>query len=169
MEVDPIEVGMRIRQIRKNILGVSMAEFGSRIDDKAKSGTVSNWETGKNLPNNERLKRIAELGNMSVDELLYGESIWKKFDEELGEEGLEQLRNEVKKIENDKEKKLNQDKLFENFFNRDIGEALEFMIEQLDNENENLRFEDEEMDEDAKQILRDALKSNLDIARRLNK
>lgn len=68
---NPKEVGNRIKNIRKN-LGLSMDEFASKIDDKAKSGTVSNWETGKNLPNNERLKRIAELGNISVETLLFG-------------------------------------------------------------------------------------------------
>lgn len=64
-------VAGRIRDIRKR-LGFSMEEFASRIDDRAKSGTVSNWETGKNLPNNKRLTKIAELGNLTVDELLYG-------------------------------------------------------------------------------------------------
>lgn len=68
---NPVSVGNRIREIRNN-KGLSMSEFASRIDEKAKSGTISNWETGKNLPNNERLKRIAEIGNLSVDELLYG-------------------------------------------------------------------------------------------------
>lgn len=75
-EIDPKVVGLRIREIRKR-LGLSMAAFAERIDQietekKAKSGTVSNWETGKNLPNNKRLKKIAELGGVSVSELLYG-------------------------------------------------------------------------------------------------
>lgn len=68
---DPKRVGYRIREIRKQ-LGLSMTAFANKIDDKSKSGTVSNWETGKNLPNNERLKRIAELGGISIDELLLG-------------------------------------------------------------------------------------------------
>lgn len=77
METNPIEVGRRIRRIRKNQLGLSMANFGKKIGDiegtsKIQSGTVSNWETGKNLPNNERLKIIADIGNISVDELLHG-------------------------------------------------------------------------------------------------
>lgn len=62
-------VGERIKRIREEELGVSMREFASMIDDKAKSGTVANWETGKNLPNLKRLKLIAELGGMSVEEL----------------------------------------------------------------------------------------------------
>ena len=63
-------VGNRIRNIRTNILGLSMSDFGKKIDSNVKSGTVANWETGKNLPNNNRLLKIAKLGNVTVDELL---------------------------------------------------------------------------------------------------
>lgn len=66
-------VGQRIKDIRTNQLGLSMTDFGARIDPKVKSGTVANWETGKNLPNNERLKKIAQIGGISVNELLYGD------------------------------------------------------------------------------------------------
>lgn len=88
------KVARSIRVVRKS-LGLSMEEFASRIDDKAKSGTVSNWETGKNLPNNKRLKKIAELGEITVDELLNG------VDEtqELRKEN-EQLKERIKELEN---------------------------------------------------------------------
>ncbi|KAF1295092.1 hypothetical protein BAU15_04875 [Enterococcus sp. JM4C] len=69
---NPSEVGLRIKEIRFK-LGYSMTEFARHIDTKAKSGTVSNWETGKNLPNNKRLKKIAELGEVSLLYLLKGE------------------------------------------------------------------------------------------------
>lgn len=72
MDIDNREVGKRIRFIRTNVLGLSMDDFGKKIDDKVKSGTVSNWETGKNLPNNQRLVKIAELGKTTVNELLHG-------------------------------------------------------------------------------------------------
>lgn len=72
--IDPKVVGYRIRAIRKK-LGLSMAAFAERIDDKSKSGTISNWETGKNLPNNERLKRIAEIGETTVEYLLTGHEV----------------------------------------------------------------------------------------------
>lgn len=62
-------VGERIKRIREE-LGISMSDFALLIDDKAKSGTVANWETGKNLPNRKRLNRIAELGNTTVNQLL---------------------------------------------------------------------------------------------------
>lgn len=61
--------GDKIKEIRLGLY-LSMDEFGRRIDERAKSGTVSNWETGKNLPNKERLRRIAELGNITVEQLL---------------------------------------------------------------------------------------------------
>ncbi|KAA9242799.1 MULTISPECIES: helix-turn-helix domain-containing protein [Aerococcus] len=65
-----IAVGHRIRQLRKS-LGLNQTEFAKRIN--ATLPAVSNWETGKNLPNNERLKAIADLGGITVEYLLYGE------------------------------------------------------------------------------------------------
>lgn len=32
-----------------------MDAFAARIDEKAKSGTVSNWETGKNLVHHQKM------------------------------------------------------------------------------------------------------------------
>lgn len=66
-----VKIGQRIKSIRLD-LGLSMSEFAKRVDPsgKAKSGTVSNWEHGKNAPNAKRLRKIAELGNISVDELI---------------------------------------------------------------------------------------------------
>lgn len=72
--LNKVEIGKRIRHIRKN-WGDSMTKFGERIDKNSpiKSGVISNWENGKQLPNNERLKRIAELGDLSVNQLIYGD------------------------------------------------------------------------------------------------
>lgn len=78
-------MGKRIHSIRIN-LGLTMSEFASKIDDRAKSGTVSNWEHGKNAPNNARLKKIAQLGNTSVSELKLGIS------QENLEKGLKQMQ-----------------------------------------------------------------------------
>jgi transcriptional regulator with XRE-family HTH domain len=71
VKVNNYEVGYRINSIRKD-LGLNQEDFGKRISDAHKS-LVSKWETGKNLPNNERLKAIAEIGGISVNELLYGD------------------------------------------------------------------------------------------------
>ena len=63
-------VGKRILQIRKKY-GYSMQKFGEIIDNAPK-GSVNSWEKGVNLPNEKRLKQIATLGNMTLNELLYG-------------------------------------------------------------------------------------------------
>jgi transcriptional regulator with XRE-family HTH domain len=70
MFVNKEAVGKRILQIRKKY-GYSMQKFGEIIDNAPK-GSVNSWEKGVNLPNEKRLKQIATLGNMTLNELLYG-------------------------------------------------------------------------------------------------
>lgn len=60
-------VGHKIKTIRIQ-MGLTTEEFGKELT--ATKGTVSKWENGHYLPNNERLKRIAELGNITVEQLL---------------------------------------------------------------------------------------------------
>ena len=67
MNINKTEVRNRIFSIRKS-LGLTMEQFAELLETS--KGAVSNWENNRNLPNNERLKKIAELGEMSVDELL---------------------------------------------------------------------------------------------------
>ena len=50
-----------------------MEEFGKKFSPKANKSLISKWESGKSLPNNERIKRISELGNVPVKYLLNGE------------------------------------------------------------------------------------------------
>lgn len=63
--------GERIKNARLQA-GLTMEQFIERIDGKSgkgRSGTVNNWENGKNLPNKRRLKAIADLGGVSIDYL----------------------------------------------------------------------------------------------------
>lgn len=85
------QTGLRIKQIRL-ARKLSMQEFAKLVDPngKAQSGTVANWETGKNAPNKKRLEKIAKIGDVSVDFLITG------FTSEKNKE-FEELR---KKIEN---------------------------------------------------------------------
>lgn len=76
MDIDKDKVGIEIKRIRKEN-GYSLKEFGIQIGeilntDRVKEGIISRWENGISLPNNERLKAIANLGNTTVDALLYG-------------------------------------------------------------------------------------------------
>ena len=76
--VNKRNVGLRIRQIRNN-LNLTLEEFGkifsSNLNNKLNAGksNVSTWERGDSLPNKQRLEIIAKKGNISVDELLYGD------------------------------------------------------------------------------------------------
>ena len=70
MEINKEAVGIRIKQIRLE-KGLTLEEFGKLVDNASKS-IVSKWERGKTIPNNKRLKIIAELSGSTVFELLYG-------------------------------------------------------------------------------------------------
>lgn len=84
------EVGARISKIRRES-GLTMKEFGEKISKYLNSeiivsgSLISRWESGVNLPNNERLKVIAELGNMTVDELLNGID-WHAYDKKYADQ-----------------------------------------------------------------------------------
>lgn len=67
--IDQIQIGQRIKNIRIN-LGKTMEDFGNIL--LTSKGTVNNWEKGRNLPNKDNLKSIADLGGLSVEEVLYG-------------------------------------------------------------------------------------------------
>ena len=64
-----VEVGNRIKDIRLS-LGLTMEEFGKLFDEPAAQSIISRWEVGKSVPNANRLKKIAELGDTTVQELL---------------------------------------------------------------------------------------------------
>lgn len=72
--------GNKVRKIR-NDLGLNQEDFGKKFksndnpDDRtgiANKAVVSAWERGVSVPSNERLKIIADIGGVSVNELLYG-------------------------------------------------------------------------------------------------
>lgn len=80
-------VGKRIQAIRLE-KGLTLEQFGELIG--ASKSSISEWESGKHLPpaksiisrwekgvmlpNSSRLERIAKLGNITVNELLYGDN-----------------------------------------------------------------------------------------------
>ena len=102
-------VGEKIRSIRLEY-GDNKREFGERFNPKASGSNVSKWEKGKNIPNNKRLKEIAELGNITVDELLRTNVKSAGAKKALGEriksirfsrnETLEGFSNEINRVSN---------------------------------------------------------------------
>lgn len=71
MKIDKKEVGRRIFNIRLN-MGLTLEQFGKLFD--AEKSNVQKWEKGLSLPRRERLETISKLGNMTVNQLLYGGS-----------------------------------------------------------------------------------------------
>lgn len=67
--IDKKQVGQRIKDIRLE-KGMTAKEFGSLLG--ANDSNVISWEKGRNLPNKERLKNIADLAGMTVQKLLEG-------------------------------------------------------------------------------------------------
>lgn len=74
MDIDKKKVGLRIKSIRIN-RKESTADFAKNFDPEASDSLVSRWERGVNLPNNIRIKKIADLGDITVEELLYGKKL----------------------------------------------------------------------------------------------
>lgn len=63
-------VGSRIRAVRTR-LGLSQEALAERLHVTRQ--TVSNWETGRNLPDIEGLKALAEALEVPVEQLIYQE------------------------------------------------------------------------------------------------
>lgn len=70
MQPSPKTVGQRIKNLRIE-RGETLESFGQRF--KTSKTTVYNWEIGRNLPSKGNLKKIADIGGISVNELLYGQ------------------------------------------------------------------------------------------------
>lgn len=61
------KIGSRIKKIRLE-KGMTLEEFG-KLFDTSKSN-VSMWEKGRSLPNPERMKQIAKIGDTTISELI---------------------------------------------------------------------------------------------------
>lgn len=99
MTDDLKHVGLRIKLIRQN-LGLSTEKFANQFHEQPPSkGTISKWENGHYLPNNERLKKIANLGNTTVEELLKLPNEITISSEEYNRlKSIEQKYNEIKSL-----------------------------------------------------------------------
>ncbi|MGH1803398.1 helix-turn-helix domain-containing protein [Enterococcus gallinarum] len=66
---EDILIGQRIKDIRSN-LNMDQKTFANKIE--ATVSALSNWENGRNKPNDIMLRRIAKIGNVSLIYLLDG-------------------------------------------------------------------------------------------------
>lgn len=90
-------IARNIKSIRTH-LGLSMEDFGKKFDPIAHKSLVSKWEKGLTKPSINRLKRISEIANISLNELLYdspeeylidklGDSIFDNIDGDIDIDG----------------------------------------------------------------------------------
>lgn len=66
-KMQDIMLGNRIKNLRIS-LKMNQKQFSDCLNTKV--STLSNWENGRNKPNMEKLSKIAELANVSIEELL---------------------------------------------------------------------------------------------------
>lgn len=120
--MDKQNLSERIKEIRFK-LGKSQEEFGLLFEPPAPKSAVSRWEHG-GKPNKKRIKRIAEIGNVSVDYLLNG-SITQTVAESRSEyEKLLDKATNNKLTSNDK-KRINELKLETSSMWRKIAQPME--------------------------------------------
>ncbi|MCG2433726.1 helix-turn-helix domain-containing protein [Staphylococcus epidermidis] len=90
-------VGERIKNIRLQS-GKTQEAFGNIFS--ASKGNVAMWEKGKSLPNAERLKEISNFGNITVNQLLYGDFLIQL--EDIAKEKVDKVLQE-NYLEDDKD------------------------------------------------------------------
>lgn len=71
MKPNKKEVGLRIKEIRKK-LGYSMETFGEIVSQSPRS-SVNSWEKGVSIPRKDKLEKIAQIGNTTPQQILYGD------------------------------------------------------------------------------------------------
>lgn len=77
-KIDKKAVGQRIKEIRLK-KGMTLEEFGGLFN--AGKGLVSRWENGLSTPTPDRLKQIAKVGDLTLEELLYGNRFFYIYDQ----------------------------------------------------------------------------------------
>lgn len=90
IKIDKKEFGRRIFNIRQ-IKGLTLEQFGEIKGLNTHKSIVLRWEKGLSLPRRERLDVLAKLGNMTVNQLLYGGS----------EQDIEELYERLIRLSND--------------------------------------------------------------------
>ena len=128
---EDIIIGNRIRKIRTS-LQMDQKQFSEIINTTVSA--LSNWENGRNKPNMEKLKRIAQLVDISVEELLSGNILRHYFNEHW----TQLIKNEdtAKDYYNINQKEFeyvqsSKEKVYDNFYNN----ALEYGYSDNNNDN----------------------------------
>lgn len=64
-----LEIGRRIKRIRLS-RGMTLEEFSNLFNPAPGTSVISKWERGMSKPNPKRIKRLADISGMTVEELI---------------------------------------------------------------------------------------------------
>lgn len=64
-----LEIGRRIKRIRLS-RGMTLEEFSNLFNPAPGTSVISKWERGMSKPNPKRIKRLADISGMAVEELM---------------------------------------------------------------------------------------------------
>lgn len=117
-------IGERIKAIR-NRLGENQTQFGERFSPPVSKGGVSRWENGDTKPTAERLKKIADLGGVSVEYLVNGNRLSFADTKILFDKAVHKS-----KLSKDERQKLVESQL-------DVASAVSAMVSRWDTEARN--------------------------------
>lgn len=98
------KIGKFIAKKRKE-KNLTQFELAEKIGVTDKS--ISNWETGKNMPDLSLFKPLCDILNISINELMSGEEITKEHYQEKFEENVLNTINYVSKQNDKKENIIN--------------------------------------------------------------
>lgn len=121
---------------------------GCKDSDVAKAtgitkSTFSDWKNGRSEPKIDKLQKIADYFDVSVDWL-------------LGKAEMQVISLPEKHTFSVKDEK-------------DIAKTMDALLEQLENEQDALMFDGEPLDEESKELLRISLENSVRIAKKLAK
>ncbi len=100
----------KIKEVRNHILNVTQSEFAKKLGF-SRTATISDYEKGKRLPDITTLRKIAELGSVTIDWLISDEDLYKPSGSEDKPENKDYINVSVYKanildIHTDKPKSL---------------------------------------------------------------
>ncbi|MGK4179341.1 helix-turn-helix domain-containing protein [Lapidilactobacillus dextrinicus] len=134
-ETNKGRLAVNIREIRRS-LGETMEEFGKHFIPSADKSIVSRWELGKSIPNAKRLKKIAELGNVSTEFLLNGRGLSVAQEREMLKKARKELASSPNGETLDKVKRqINESTLS---FNGSLNSHNSILVDEIEQIIENL-------------------------------
>lgn len=136
---DFVNIGSKIKKERIE-KGLKQKEVAQQLGIPI--STYANYENNHREPPKEIIQLLANLFDVPMYTFI----------------NVDNLRTQVEKYEQ-----------FDRSFNSDMGTILEFLINQLESENYDLKFEGADLDDELREVLKNSLTNIYETAKLLNK